>query len=163
MGHLPRMIRIGLTGILIPLALFNGRPVAGCLCADGHLELICSRDAGNRFCRTNTMVTGSCHCCSHTKSEGDQKSRACCSGDGTCHDASSAQESSRGKSCQRLSLEPMVVLTTAELPTFDIASIGDATIEHFFTQAGVPCMGYWACHELGPPQPYFIAFQRLLI
>jgi hypothetical protein len=64
---------------LIPVALFSGQPVHGCICADGHYEFFCR--AGHRASEhqesdATSATAESCSCCH--KLDAGKTSHDCC-------------------------------------------------------------------------------------
>ena len=94
---------------MVPLALLSGRPVSGCICADGHYEPFCgggprlASDAASQ--QTAGDATGrGCSCCD--KSRADDRNRSCCNAKTDCcrrsssaHRADSSDARVAGKSC----------------------------------------------------------------
>lgn len=81
MQRLCHISRICLVLAMIPLTVFSGRTAAGCVCADGHFELLCrggatcSRTGEGKSPQSNACGCAGCHANGHVAS-GPQK--ACC-------------------------------------------------------------------------------------
>ena len=91
---------------MMPLAIFSGRPVSGCICADGHYELFCRGrlNAGKDLAfghKHSQAATGACSCCD--SGHGGKVHRSCCQGKSDCCQTPSNADSNKvrvaGKSC----------------------------------------------------------------
>lgn len=72
MQRLRHISRICLVLAMIPLTVFSGRMAAGCVCADGHFELLCrggatcsgpgkGQPSASCGCTSGSCTTGCCH------------------------------------------------------------------------------------------------------
>lgn len=91
---------------MIPLAILSGRPVSGCICADGHYELFCrgelhGADDSNSRHEHSGARSDACSCCDKGSAGKDQ--RSCCRGKSDCcrsnSDAGGGDTRDAGKSC----------------------------------------------------------------
>jgi hypothetical protein len=92
----------GMVWALIPLALWGGRPVSGCICDDGHFELVCKApvSAGDAHAFIKGDVAPSDlgserSCCRHAVRV-ETPAKSCC---GSKHHAPSQVPSREGIAC----------------------------------------------------------------
>lgn len=165
MSTVTRGIRVGLVAALIPVTLFSGRPTAGCVCADGHIKLVCPNHGG--CCGASHNVGGqtagfhSC-CCHSTDAQHDGSHSSCCQ-HRQCPNSPAAQSSDKA-GCRGLSLDPTVVTAKVKIPAIQMPVIAHISHEDWarFPFGAVETVR-WTWLEPGPPQSLFIKLQRLLI
>jgi len=101
---------------MIPLALWSTRPSAGCICADGHFELICkSALCASKPGSTCEAAAPRCSCC-HTSvakhSEG--QSKGCCS-DKAGASSTCAASASDGGCCSPVVQPELLLVSVTQL------------------------------------------------
>lgn len=91
-----RSLHTAVVWAMIPLALWGARPAAGCICADGHFELIC---------KSGLSVSNSGHpyqqgkarcCCPSLVEKSTTQLKSCCSKGGSSHCATVSRDGSSG-------------------------------------------------------------------
>lgn len=165
MQRFREMSRVIFVLVLLPLTLFNGRASAGCICADGHFELMCR---GGSCCTRSEMPrqTESCGCskCCYQAKAAAKKS--CCQRQtlpkgGVVGSDPSSEKS--GGCCHPLMPLPMVT-HKATVPQSDHVSLAIAPTVSTIWLA--PVIGpSFPVHEVdsGPPRMRLQILQRLLI
>lgn len=149
--------QIALVLALIPLTVFNGRAMAGCVCSDGHFELLC-RGQG---CCSHAASAQHTKCCCRSKA-GAPKS--CCNSKEWPN--GSPQYSSTEKSescCHPLNLLPMVAdgEGTPQLDVELLALAPTVALNPLPVLVERPACVYAV--DSGPPRDLLQLLQRLLI
>lgn len=165
MRTLRQFIRTLSVIVLIPLTLFGGRPVAGCLCADGHFSPACSGHQDcNRAAEHRSQLGGCPRCRRASHADNGKLKKACCR-----HAASSPRRqtqlgSTTPSCCRPLNLSPM---TTAAKVQFEVFEHVDmlSTVENDLCrlERGQICWFPGPSIDTGPPRERLNVLQRFLI
>ena len=151
------VFRICFALVLMLLTVFNGRAMAGCICSDGHFELLCRGQGG---CARSTAARQT-KCCWQAKAGA---TKSCCIGKtlpNDCPQYSGTGES--GSCCHPLNLFPMV--GNGEIaPQLDVLLLA---FDFSVTPSPLPAkLEQSVCVnavDSGPPRDRLQLLQRLLI
>lgn len=101
-----RILHRGIAWALIPLALWGGRPVSGCICQDGHFEVVCKAPicAGDAHAFLKGDVsrgeTESRSCCRKAGNREAETAKSCCSKNPAPQAPSDGIASTSDRGCQ---------------------------------------------------------------
>ena len=135
MQRLRHVLRICLVLAMIPLTVFSGRTAAGCICADGHFEMLCrggatcSRTGEKRPPQSNSCGCVACHANGDAAS-GSRKS--CCSSHRAPREPGGQVQSNdcQERCCHPLTLSSMTVdKQVAHQLDFDALTLDCVTLE----------------------------------
>lgn len=156
---------------MVPLAVLSGRPVSGCICADGHYEPVCRAAlcAGSNSTagpRNSTSCCG-CSCCGQTLSD---QSPSRCKDRTSCCQKAGALHPADGRSLSKKCCTPVVgiqavVKAKVERATSNAVVHSLDVLAPIASVADVQTHGpAWIVpHDTGPPVDLVITLRRLLI
>lgn len=164
MKYLRHNFRAILVWGLIPWTLIATRPVAGCVCSDGHFEPFCNGKSccSEKIKGANAGVSTARSCCRRSKQVVNSK-RKCCQRRANTTELPACSEVSDGNCCHPVGNVPLVIAkiisleSSPELPVF--AKIVAPTL--------IPAVREWSfppfCVDTGPPIERLSQLQRWLI
>ncbi len=159
MQRLRKILRICLVLAMMPLTIFSGRTMAGCVCADGHFEPFCT----GGFVRSNA-VHGAHLGCANCASKSTAKSSAkhsCCGGEKCAVNAAWVNTDREQGCCHPLTLLPMMAEETVRAE-FDADIVA---LPHIISLSVFPVVLDHPVHVVnsGPPRVQLVQLQRFLL
>lgn len=162
MQRLRKILRIYLVLAMIPLTIFSGRTMAGCVCADGHFEPFCTGGAGRANAAYGTQLghLGCANCPAKLAAKSSAK-HACCGGEKPAVDSGCLNTDHDQGCCHPLTLLPMMA-EEAVRADFDADIVA---LPHSVSLSMFPVVLDHPVHVVnsGPPRVQLVQLQRFLL